>query len=62
MASSEVHWLVVFIPKLKPDGLERDASAWGVIKQMAAMLLVQDAAVSTSYVDARQDAAATRRA
>ena len=58
----QINRLIVCIPKLKPDGLECDTPAWRVVQHVPAVLLVQDAAVSTSYADARQNAAATREA
>ena len=61
MPAPQVHWLVVGVPELEVDRLERHAAAGRIVQHVARVLLVQDVAVPGRHVDASQNATAPRR-
>ena len=61
MPAPKVYWLVVGVPELEIDRLERHAAAGRIVQDVARVLLVEDAAVPGRHVHASQDAAAPRR-
>ena len=56
----QINRLIVCIAQFKTDSLECDTSTRRIIEQMATVLLMQNAAVAGSHVEARKDVAAAR--